>query len=230
MTSRVIFQFDKEKDLENIWRTCNVKPSYGHNWRDAVTPNIFKICHKKNYQTSKNELIKTMKYIHNSPISKPIVNSFNDAWKIIEKEFFRKLENVTKRKIKFKKVNAYLTTTWRCPYNPHGEVLHFFVNFFANVPHALKTAAHELMHMHIHNTDYWTKIENEVGDNKTHDLKEALTELLNLEFNDLLIVNDEGYPTHKILRRFISKEWKKEKNFEKLINNSIKWIKKNGVK
>ena len=108
--------------------------------------------------------------------------------------------------------------------------MHFFVNFFSNIPHALDTAGHELMHIHIHNTDYWTKTEKEIGYDKTHDLKEALTELLNLEFKDLWIAEDRGYPNHTKLRKYISSQWKKEKDFDKLMENSIKWIKRNGIK
>jgi hypothetical protein len=84
--------------------------------------------------------------------------------------------------------------------------------------------------MHLHNTDWWDKVEKKLGNKKTHDLKEALTELLNLEFKDLWIVDDRSYPNHIQLREFIKKEWMKEKDFDKLTEDCIKWIKKNGVK
>jgi hypothetical protein len=91
-------------------------------------------------------------------------------------------------------------------------------------------AGHELMHIHLHNTDWWKRVKRKMGQEKTHDLKEALTELLNLEFRNLWIVEDKGYPNHAKLREFISKKWKKDKDFDKLTDNCIKWIKKNGVK
>ncbi len=227
---KINFTFDKEKDLNNIWETCNEKPTYGCDFKKNLTQNILDICEDKNYKKCNRELERTMNHIYNNSMVPLTIEFFKKSWDKIEKEYFTRLEKITKRKIPFSEVNVYLTTAGRCPYNPHGKPLHFFVNFFASIPYALATAGHELMHIHIHNTDYWTKIENEIGYDKTHDLKEALTELLNLEFKDLWIVDDLGYPNHTKLRKYISRQWKKEKSFDKLINNSIKWIKKNGIK
>ena len=56
-------------------------------------------------------------------------------------------------------------------------------------------------------------------------LKEALTVLLNLEFKDLWFIEDEGYKKHKELREFIAQEWKKEKDFEKLLKKCVKYLK-----
>jgi len=52
-----------------------------------------------------------------------------------------------------------------------------------------------------------------------------LTILLNLEFKDLWFVEDRGYDVHKELRNFISDEWKKEKDFEKLLDKCILYLK-----
>jgi hypothetical protein len=129
-----------------------------------------------------------------------------------------------------KKIIANLTTAGRCPYDPDHNPPSFFVNLFWGVPVILEVTGHELMHIQFHNSKYWNLCEKELGFTKTHDLKEALTILLDLEFRDLWIIEDGGYASHKKLREYIAKEWKKEKNFDKLINNSIKWIKKNGIK
>ncbi len=230
MIPKLKFKFDKEKDLYNIWETCNEKSAYGYNFRKNLTSNILEICKDKTYKNSKKKLEQIMNPIYNNSIILLTIGFFKKSWEKIEKEYFTRLEKITKRKIPFSEVNVYLTTAGRCPYNPHGKPLHFFINFFASIPYALATAGHELMHLHMHNTDYWTKIENEVGYDKTHDLKEALTELLNLEFRDLWIVEDIGYPNHTKLRKYIFQQWNKNKDFEILIDNSIKWIKKNGIK
>ncbi len=224
------FKFDKEKDLHNIWETANSKSDYGHDFRKNLTKNILDICENKDYKKCKKRLQKTMDYMYKSYLIELTVEFFEKGWKKIEKEYFRRLEKITKKKIGFNQVNVYLTTVGRCPYNPHGKIPHLFVNFFISIPDSLENIGHELMHIHIHNTNYWTKIENEIGYNKTHDLKEALTELLNLEFRDLWRVDDWGYPNHTKLREYISKEWKKHKDFERLISDCIKWIKKNGIK
>lgn len=89
----------------------------------------------------------------------------------------------------------------------------------------LRTIGHELMHLQFHNA-YWDKMKKEIGEEKTSDLNESLITLLNLEFGDLWLVKDEGYFLHQEMRRFIEKEWKKDPNFEKLLENCIMFLKK----
>lgn len=230
MIPKLNFIFDEEKDLYNIWETCNAKSDYGYDFRKNMPKNILDICKNKKYNECKKDLKKLRKEFYSNFLIKSTTKFFEDIWNKIGKEYFKRLEKITKKRYQFEKINVYLTTSGRCPYNPHGKTPHFFINFFSGASMALATAGHEIMHIHIHNTDYWTKIENEIGYDKTHDLKESLTELLNLEFRDLWIIDDVGYPNHTKLRRYISQQWNKNKDFEKLIDNSIKWIKKNGIK
>lgn len=230
MIPKIKFELDVEKDLYNIWETANSSLTYGYNFKKNLSPNILQICENKKYKTCKKILKKTMHKIHGNKLIKQSTKSLNESWKTIEKEYFLKLENMTKQKFSFKKINVYLTTAGRCPYRPHWNPPAFYVNFFNHITNALHTAGHELMHIHLHNIDWWENVEKEIGYEKTHDLKEALTELLNLEFRELWIIEDKGYPNHKKLREYIKKQWQKEKNFDKLTKNCIKWIKRYGIK
>lgn len=228
---KITFKFDKEKDLWNIWDTCNTKRlNYGKNWDNAVTPNILKICKGKKLSACKKDLEKIMGYIHGSNVPAIVANSMSLAWEKIAKEYFRELEKLMGSKFPTKNITAYLTTPNRCPYDPDSNPPSFFVNIFWCIPSILETIGHELMHIQFHKSKYWKICEKELGFQKTHDLKEALTILLNDKLFDLWITPDRGYPNHQELRKYISKEWQKEKDFDKLINNSIKWIKKNGIK
>jgi len=226
----VKFKFNKEKDLWNIWRTCNSGIDYGKDFTKSMSKEIMKICKGKKFEKSKQILLKRRNKTYNNFLIKFTYTSFNDAWLRIEKEYFKRLEKITNKKFKFKKIYAYLTTASKCPYSPNKKVPYFYVNLFANIPNALHTAGHELMHIHLHNNSWWEKVEKEIGYDKTHDLKESFTILLDLEFRDLWIVEEKGYPNHIKLREFISKQWKKKKDFDKLTDDCIKWIKKNGVK
>ena len=67
--------------------------------------------------------------------------------------------------------------------------------------------------------------ETEEGKEKTADLKEALTVLLNLEFRNLWVVEDAGYEVHKELRNFITNKWNEEKDFDILIQKCITHLK-----
>jgi len=80
------------------------------------------------------------------------------------------------------------------------------------------------MHLYFHKF-YWDKVESEIGEDKTADLKEALTVLLNVEFKDLWFVSDQGYKPHEELRKFIRDEWKKEKDFDVLLKKCVEYLK-----
>jgi hypothetical protein len=99
------------------------------------------------------------------------------------------------------------------------------VNAFGTIPGALNTMGHELLHFHFFE-HYWNKIEKQIGNNKTDDLKEALTVLLNLEFKDLWFKYDQGYSNHQELRKFISQQWKKKKDFNLLLKKCVEYLKK----
>jgi hypothetical protein len=79
------------------------------------------------------------------------------------------------------------------------------------------------MHLYFHEF-YWKDVEKKIGSKKTGDLKESLTVLLNSEFKDLFISPDLGYEEHKELRNFILKSWKEEKDFEKLLDKGVDYL------
>jgi hypothetical protein len=58
------------------------------------------------------------------------------------------------------------------------------------------------------------------------DIKESLTVLLNLEFDDLRFGKDIGYPGHEELRDVIEKAWLRYHDFEKTLEKAIMFVKK----
>jgi len=230
MTPEVIFRLNKEKDLRNIWETCNSKTSYGYDFKNNLSKETLKACSGKSFENCKNYLEKKRAYIYSRESTKIAIRATEESWKGIEKKYFKKLEKITNEKMRFKEVQAFPTTISRCPYNPNKDNLYYFFNLFKGIEQQLITSAHELMHIHLHNTPWWKEVEGQLGNNKTHDLKEALTELLNIEFKELFIFSDNSYPNHQKLRKYINKKWKEKKDFTILTNSCIKWIKRNGIK
>lgn len=226
MIPKLEFKFDEEKDLYNIWDACNSKSCWGHDFKKNIPKNILKICKGKKFRACKAELNKKVKTTYKNHLIKEIVEYVNKLWKIREKEYFERLKKIMGEDFYCKKIDVYFTTASRCPYNYNKKHPYFYVSLFNGIPGILSTAGHELMHLQFHNSKYWNMVEKEVGYNKTCDLKEALTVLLNLEFKDLWMAKDQGYPNHQRLREFIEKEWKKEKDFDKLIIKYIKYMKK----
>jgi hypothetical protein len=218
----VIFKFDKEKDLFNIWETCNKGNSFGNDFTKNVNPKVVELCKDKNFEDAKEKIESYYKQIHNSSLIKIFVNSVNKSWEIINDEYFKRMERIMKKPIYQNSFIGYLTLAGRCPYILKENA--FYFNFFSSLTNILKTVGHEIMHLQFHNT-YWNQIEKQIGNKKTHDLKEALTVLLNLEFKDLWFVEDTGYEIHKELRKFIVEEWKKEKDFDVLLKKCVEYLK-----
>jgi hypothetical protein len=220
---KIIFKFDKEKDLYNIWETCNSSSTW-FNHKKFVSPILLEICEEKKLDECKEELLQFRDKMYNSGFIIPFINAVQESWNKINDEFFKRLEKITDNKFPFEEVNAYITTVTRCPYDYKESW--FMISFFKDILSALVTCGHELMHIHFHNL-YWDKIEKQIGQEKTADLKEALTVLLNIEFRDLWFVDDRGYEPHKELRKFIEEEWKKDKNFDVLMERCINYLQKN---
>jgi len=219
---KVIFKFDKEKDLKNIWETCNFNSNL-YDFRKNVTSSVLRICEGKEFEKCKKEIEEHFKKIYESKLIPSFVEAINKCWKNINEEFFKRLKNIMKKPICSEKFTGYVTTMGRCPYDIKEKS--FMIPLFYSIPQIFQTTAHEIMHIQFHNT-YWEQVENKIGKEKTADLKEALTVLLNLEFKDLWFVKDQGYESHQKLRKFIVKEWKKEPKFEILVERCIDYLKK----
>ena len=222
MENIIKFKFNKKKDLWNIWDTCN----NNFKWCDFASRMPSELVNKlkgRKFEECKKVLEKYSKQVYNPKMIKITEDAINQSWGLIEEKYFKRLEKITGKLFKSKKIKAYLTTAPKCPYDTKNNW--FMVNYFSSIPNMLKTTGHELMHFHFHQ-NYWDKIETHVGREKTGDLKESLTVLLNLEFNDLWFVGDRGYDSHQELRGFIEKQWKKKKDFDVLLDKCVDYIHK----
>jgi hypothetical protein len=226
MPPKLIFRFDKHKDLWNAWYVANHKAQ----WQAKVSKEVLSVlslCKGKRFEECKHQLEKLYQDFYKSPLIKQSVKLFQAAWNKIGNEFFKRLERMTKKPFPFNQVTVYLTTQPRCPYNVEERWL--MVCFFGNIFYAVAAIAHELMHLHFHHY-YWEKVEREIGHEKAAELKEALTVLLNLEFRDLWFVLDKGKPGKKqqALRKFVEAEWKKKKDFDGLIKKCVAYLRSHG--
>ncbi|MEK6823473.1 MAG: hypothetical protein AABY06_00410 [Nanoarchaeota archaeon] len=215
---KVIFKFDKEKDLWNQWHKANWKSPWS---KSNIDPNIKKICENKKFKESKKELEKYFSKLYKSEMMNQTIICVENSWKKIEKEFFKRMDKIIKRKYS-KKITAYLTSSGTCSYDPNEPS--FMFSIYYSIPKNLSTCGHEIMHLYFHEF-YWNSIEKEIGKEKTSDLKEALTVILNLEFIDLWFNSDSGYETHKELRDFITKTWRERKDFEFLLKKCVDYLK-----
>ncbi len=221
---KVIFKFDKEKDLWNNWFAVNFKSNLEKGRKFNNIPKLQEVCENKNFEKCKKEIEKFHEKIYSSYLINETLKSFQSAWENIAEEFFKRLKKITGNQFPFENVTAYLTTQGLCPYD-HKKGS-FFISLWSNLPSMLKTSGHELMHLGFHNNN-WKEIEEKIGKEKTEKLKEALTVLLNLEFRDLWFVKDKGKNSkeQQELREFIKKEWLKNKNYKSLLDKCVIYLK-----
>lgn len=223
---KVTFKFNKEKDLWNTWDTLNYESPWEKSTNKPI-PILFEICKGKKFSECKAKLEENNKILYQSPLIKITARAFQEAWDSISKEYFERLERIMKLPPIKKEIAAYLINQYRCPYDP--DEMWFMVSIFSSIPKAMQTSAHEIMHLYFHNSPYWHEAEKQIGKDKTADLKEALTVLLNLEFKDLWQVRDEGKgnENQQRLRGFIAEQWKSKRDFDILIKECINYLKKN---
>ncbi len=217
-SQKIEFLFNEEKDLWNIYDKSR-KKIYGEN---RAPQHFIKLTENKTYKECFNDLKKYREKMHSSEFIPLFINFISMAWKKIENEYFKRLEKITKKKFPFD-TKAYVTTIGTCPYNYNEKW--FMISMRFSLFDNLRAIGHELIHLHFHHY-YFEDIEKQIGKEKTHDLKESLTVLLNYEFLDLWFSQDKGYLQHKELREFIEKEWKDNKDFENLLKKCVDFIKK----
>lgn len=198
---RIIFAYDIEKDAENYIIASksvnNKQPTVMQATYIAECGHIFNI---------KTLILFIEKYIKNNQLdmAKEALN-IEKAWETIENEFFKRIKELFGMDYPKNIIHAYLTTDTRCSYNiDHGL---FFVSAIKQKHN--KTIMHELMHFWT-----WHRFQEEVRNGNLTELqynnvKEALTELLNIVFSDLLDSIDMGYPQHKNMRRTVRETWER---------------------
>lgn len=225
--SIVTFTFDEEKDIWNIHRMANKNASFTNSDK-MLDPRIFEIAKGKTLEESRQAIQAYNQEIYASEKIPDFCQRLNQTWGPLEKMFFERLEKVTNRPLSTQKITGFATTQKMCPYHFEPQESWFMVSVQRSIPSEMMGAAHEIFHFQFH-AYYWDDVANEIGEEKTGHLKEALTILLNIEFGDLFSEMDRGYPVHYPLREFIAHEWSKEKSFEKLIQSCKSYLKKNEI-
>jgi len=142
---------------------------------------------------------------------KEMTESFNKHKDVI----FKKMESLTKHPIYRNDFTIFLTSLNRWPYNTLQWLT--WSNLYRTW--VCKAFIHELLHFQTiiyYKTYIMEKLHDE---RKFEDLKEALTFLLNYEFQDIIEVPDNWYPQHQELRKKLEDyRVHSDKDFDKLID------------
>lgn len=135
-------------------------------------------------------------------------------WRKIEEQFITRTEQIFGISYPTPEITAYLTTNQRCTYNIQEN--YFFVYFASKSPN--RTIMHELFHFYTWHAFHDNLIKSGISESQYNDEKESLTELLNIEFVDLMEgAHDDGYPQHAEMRLKVKELWSKTKNLRKVV-------------
>lgn len=121
------------------------------------------------------------------------------------------LEKVFAKKFPFDRVTIYITTVGICPYSEKEKW--FMVNRNSGIDDCIRTAKHELNHLMFHY--YFGELQNKIGENKFHLLKEAMVYLTGSE--------DKNRPAVEPLGKYI--RMISDKPIDEIIKLSVEFLK-----
>jgi len=209
---KILFSYDIDKDVENFILSAKslnnreptiLQKAYARKCGKLVLPDKVRRFILEHIAENKIDMV--------SEIAK-----VSKRWSQIEDKFTKRARTIFKVQNPARKIVVYLTTNSRCTYNMKKN--YFFV--YIKSKNTNLTIMHELFHFYT-----WKALSNKVNILKIspteyNDIKESLTELLNLEFHDLLNgAVDKGYPQHRKIRMFIKESWQRNPNLEGLIKD-----------
>jgi len=227
---KVKFGYDLKKDAWWWVETAKGKKDLNHQyWKEetkSFPPKLLKKVLVANRKNAESAMILYLKKQYKTKWGNAIKNSLESVkrtWPEFEDKFFTKLEKLHSKPIHTKNFNCSMTTMFRCPYDERDNS--FMISFWHSLPMQLMVICHEIMHLHF--LHYYKKYLEKQGLDKDqiHLLKESLTFLLNEpEFEDIMLVEDKGYPVpkHQKLRAQLQKIWQKKRNFKKFLEIAIK--------
>jgi hypothetical protein len=218
----VRFVVDKELDISNhvigVWTYKNKM----HSFMQAKNDRYEKLL-KLSPGRQRKSIAKEISWLYEPKRLeklRSLAADMNDAWAKIEKEFIRRIEKIHRRSFAFGKVRGVLSSADRFGYDIDGKW--FATSIFRNKYAGVETAMHELMHF-MFLTYYQEACERQgLSEKQIWDIKESFTTLLNVEFDDLRLNADRGYPEHKSVRDAIKKSWLKSRDFKKTLAAAIK--------
>jgi len=224
---KLLYKFRKDiyKDAWNWWDACN-HSSHGMVWKNQVNDNLANKLIGKTKKEANKTLIPFLKKVYVDQEKK-----ISKTKTFFKNEFDHKFQKGCNRIVKIMgkpiyryDFTFYLTTMKRCPYyKPRGAI---WLCVFWNNP--MEVFLHELCHFQfIH---YWrenpkSKV-SRLSDEQFEFLKESLTIILDEDFMPIISRPDKGYDLHQDFRKELKKFWKKNKDFDKLVDFGVENISK----
>lgn len=229
--SQIKFKYNIGKDAWSWVLIAKDKNLWGLDWNDEVghipknlLSQVLKASFADAEEIVREHLQGDRKRKYKCLIIKEEMRSLEIAWKMVEQQYWQALEKMTGKPIFSEEFNCFWTTGYMCPYNEKEKW--FMVSLWRSLPDSITTICHEVMHLQfLHFYRNYLK-KNGLNMKQSDNLKEALTILLNEpEFDAVVLSEDMGYPKHQELRNKLRQAWRKNRNWQKLLDEAIVMMK-----
>lgn len=211
---KIHFTYDIEKDIDNFIR--------GTNAVNSKKPTKFQIAFSEkygdNFEPEKVRVFIEEQDRETGFDAQKEVAAVEKRWKIAEPIFIERVEKIFGISYPAPIITVYLTHNERCTYNI--EQNYFFVKIGSEFSN--NTLMHELLHFYTWHAFGKKLLDKGLSKLAYNDIKESLTELLNLEFSDLLNGKpDIGYPQHQETRAKIRELWQAKQDMGAIISQFV---------
>jgi hypothetical protein len=228
MKDALTVQYSLEKDKANYEYSLIDKayPSYGREKVNVLPFFAEELQGKIDSVSNRSRKLQIIdEYIESNYANKLLLNQasvcLQESWNLISEQYVNRLKKYFQ--ISNKKtdpVNCYLTSLRLCPYDHQKR--YFYVSIFAGLIEQTYIIMHELMHIIF--LENYESILAERGLSKQDilEINEALIELLNLEFSDLLVFKVyNNKPSAKDLAEIVVKEYNQGSDFQEILEKLI---------
>lgn len=198
------FKYDLEKDAENFIKSfSSVNSKKPTKLQELYTKEIGDL-----------DPVKVPVFLETQKIDiSAKLKEIETGWKTIEKRALEKMESLFAISLPIN-ITVYLSKNSRCTYNIKEN--YFFVYVTSKSPNAI--IIHELFHFYTWHAFHDELVRQGITDQKYNDIKESLTEIMNIDFKDLLDgYKDNGYPQHAAMRAQISVLRSENKSIKEIV-------------
>lgn len=207
---KVYFKYNLDKDVDNFLRATK-------SVNNSTPTKLQQLYIEKHGNIYNHTTVKTFieEYIRDNHLNlSEIVATIEKKWRQTEEAFITKTENLFKITYPTKSIIAYLSTNGRCTYNIQDNYFFVFINAKSSNAHIM----HELLHFYTWYAFHDELIKQGIDEKRYNDIKESLTELLNVEYADLMNgIIDDGYPQHARMRQKVRELWLATKDLRKTV-------------
>lgn len=145
-------------------------------------------------------------------------------WYPVQLDYFQRMKSIFHVSLPAETITAYASVNDRYGYNIDEN--YFFVSADEPARNNL-IIAHEVFHFYTWYQFAQPLKAKDMTLAQYNDIKESLTEILNIEFADILNnKHDNGYPQHQKMRHRINELWKERVSMEDIVLNLAESIKK----